>query len=179
MRTALYIKSNIPVTVKTDQTFLRNGIKSFFAESTTDGIIVVGLIYKRSVEISKEHFSVVLEPLISSPDPRVKTSIVSDFNINLVNYNLSPSDQNFINQMISKNFVPIINLPTRVTPHSYTLIDNIFCNRVDEVEQQIFLITIQFLLEINYQPYLMIQYQSTTKIFQMRTYQNLKIHYEI
>ena len=40
--------------------------------------------------------------------------------------------------MISKNFLPIINRPTgpctRVTPHSCTLIDNIFCNRVDEVE---------------------------------------------
>ena len=36
--------------------------------------------------------------------------------------------------MISKNFLPIINCPTRVTPHSCTLIDNIFCNRVDEVE---------------------------------------------
>ena len=36
--------------------------------------------------------------------------------------------------MISKKFLPIINRPTRVTPHSCTLIDNIFCNRVDEVE---------------------------------------------
>ena len=83
---------------------------------------MVGLIYKHSVEISQENFSVVLEPLISSLDPRVKTSIMGDFNINLVNYNLSTPDQNFINQ-ISKNFLSIINLPTRVTPHSYTLID--------------------------------------------------------
>ena len=48
--------------------------------------------------------------------------------------NLSPPVENFINQMISKNFLPIINRPTRVTLHSCTLIDNIFCNRVDEVE---------------------------------------------
>ena len=39
--------------------------------------------------------------------------------------------------MISKNFLPIINRPTRVTPHSCTLIDNIFCERVAEVESSI------------------------------------------
>ena len=59
---------------------------------------------------------------------------MGDFNINLLDHNLSPPIQNFINQMISKNFLPIINRPTGVTPHSCTLIDNIFCNRVDEVE---------------------------------------------
>ena len=55
------------------------------------------------------------------------------FNINLY-HNLSPPTENFINQMILKYFLPIINRHTRATPHSCTLIDNIFCNRVDEVE---------------------------------------------
>ena len=95
---------------------------------------MVGLIYKRSVDISTEFFSVELEPLIYSLDQRVKTYMIDDFNINLLNHNLSPPAKNFINQMISKNFLPIINRPTRVPPHSCTIIDNIFCNRVDEVE---------------------------------------------
>ena len=93
---------------------------------------MVGLIYKRSVDISTENFSVALEPLIYSLDPRVKTYIMGDFNINLLGHNHSPPIENFTNQ-ISKNFLPIINRPTSVTPNS-TLIDNIFCNRVDEVE---------------------------------------------
>ena len=59
---------------------------------------------------------------------------MGDVNIYLLDHNLSPPVENFINQMISKNFLPIINRPTRVTPHSCSLIDNIFCNRVDEVE---------------------------------------------
>ena len=54
-------------------------------------------------------------------------------NINLLDHNLSPPVKNVINQMISKIFLPIINRPTRAPPHSCTLIDNIFCNRVDEV----------------------------------------------
>ena len=125
----LYIKSNIQVTIKHEQTFIRNGIKSIFTElTTTNGIIVDGLIYKRSVDISTENFSVALDPLISSLDPRVKTYIMSDFNVNLLDHNLSPPVENFINRMISKKYLPIINRPTRVTPHSCTLIDNIFCN---------------------------------------------------
>ena len=57
---------------------------------------------------------------------------MGDFNINFLEYNLPPVE-NFINQVILKKFLPIINRPTRVTPHSSTLIDNIFCNRVDEI----------------------------------------------
>ena len=70
--------------------------------------------------VTSEKFSVALEPLISSFDPRVKTYIMGDFNINLLDHNLSPPVKNFINQMISKNFLPIINRPTRVTPHIVT-----------------------------------------------------------
>ena len=109
---ALYIKSNIPVTIKPEKTFIRNGIESIFAElTTTNGIIVVGLMYKRSVDISIEIFSVALEPLISSLDPRVKTYIMSDFNINLLDHNLSPPVENFINQMVSIFFYQSLIAP--------------------------------------------------------------------
>ena len=65
--------------------------ESIFPElTTTNGVIVVGLIYKRSVDISTEKFSVALEPLISSLDPRVKTYIMGDFHIYLLDHNLSP-----------------------------------------------------------------------------------------
>ena len=96
-------------------------------------IIVVGLIYKRSVDIRTENFSVAFEPLISCLDPLAKIYIMGDFNINLFDHNLSPTVENFINQMISKNLFPIIDRPTRVTPQSCTLVDNIFCFRVEEV----------------------------------------------
>ena len=43
--------------------------------------------------------------------------------------------------MISKKFLPIINRPIRVTPHSRILIDNIFCYRVEEVESSIVITT--------------------------------------
>ena len=114
---ALYVKGNFPVAIKPDQTFIRNGIVSIFAELTaTNGIIVVCLIYKRSVDISTDNSSVALEPLIFSLYPHVKIYIMGDLNIYLLDHNLSPPVENFINQMISKNFLPIINRHTRTTP---------------------------------------------------------------
>ena len=61
---------------------------------------MVGLFYKRSVDIGTENCSVALEPLISSLDPRVKTYIMGNFNINLLDHNLSPPVENFIDQII-------------------------------------------------------------------------------
>ena len=40
--------------------------------------------------------------------------------------------------MISRNYYPVITRPTRATPISCTLIDNIFCNRIDEIESTVF-----------------------------------------
>ena len=53
---ALYIKNSIPVMVKPVQTIIRNGIETIFADlNTPSGIITVGLVYKRSVDISTEN----------------------------------------------------------------------------------------------------------------------------
>ena len=109
---------------------------------------------------------------------------MGDFNINLLDHNLSPPVENFINHMISKNFLPLINRPTRVTPHSCTLIDNIFCNRVDEVESSGVITTN---ISDHYPVFARGKFPTlpeystsiTIESFQMRTYQTLKIHYKI
>ena len=83
-----------------------NGIELIFAKlTTTNGIIVDGLIYNRSVDISTENVKVVLEPLISSLDPHVKTYIMGDFNINLLNHILSPKVQKCYHSNDIKQFL--------------------------------------------------------------------------
>ena len=80
---ALYIKNNIPVMVKAAQTIIQNCIETIFADlKTPSGIITVGLVYKLSVDISTENFSLALEEIISSLDPNIKAYIICDFNIN-------------------------------------------------------------------------------------------------
>ena len=101
---------------------------------TPSGIITVGLVCKRSVDISTENFSIALEEIISPIDPNIKTYIMSDLNINLLDYGTSPRVENVLILMIYRNYCPVITRKTRVTPISCTLIDNIFSNRVDEIE---------------------------------------------
>ena len=72
--------------------------------NTPSGIITVGLVYKRSVDISTENFSMGLEEIIYSLDPNIKTYIMGDFNINLLDYSTSPPVENFLNLIKSRNF---------------------------------------------------------------------------
>ena len=54
--------------------------------------------------------------------------LAGDFNINLLNYESKTQTTNFLNDITSNLFVPHITVPTRITSHSQTLIDNIFSN---------------------------------------------------
>ena len=81
-----------------------------------------------------ENFFIALTEIISSLDPNIKTYIMGDFIINLLDYSTAPPVENVLNLMISRNYYPVITRPTRVTPISFTLIDYIFSNRVEEIE---------------------------------------------
>ena len=133
---ALYIKNIIPVMVKPAQIVIRNGIKTIFADlNTPSGIIItVALVYKRSVDINTENFSTTLVEIISFLDPNIKTYIMGDCTINLLDYSTSPPVENVLNLMISRSFYLVVTRPARVTPISCYLIDNIFSNKVDEIE---------------------------------------------
>ena len=54
--------------------------------------------------------------------------ICGDFNINLLKYDDEIVAQDFYNLMNSNVYLPQINLPTRITDTTMTLIDNIFTN---------------------------------------------------
>ena len=53
---------------------------------------------------------------------------MGDFNINLLNCNTDKDTSDYIDTLYSHSFYPTINSPTRITPTSKTLIDNIFYN---------------------------------------------------
>ena len=88
--------------------------------------------------------------------------------------------------MISIFLLRIINRPTRVTPHSCTLINNIFCNRVtvDEVESSVVITTN---ISDHYPVFAREKFPTLPEdsisinyiFFQMRTYRTFKIPYRI
>ena len=51
---------------------------------------------------------------------------MEDFNINLLNYESNESVADFLDRMCTHGFLPCLSGPTRLTPQSKTLIDNIF-----------------------------------------------------
>ena len=64
----------------------------------------------------------------SSNDENKGFFILGDFNVNCLNYNDDSKVRDFYNNAFENGAVPLINKPTRVTPTTATLIDNIFTN---------------------------------------------------
>ena len=63
-----------------------------------------------------------------------KTAIIASvFNLNLLKHSSHQPTGEFINLLLSYNFLPTICQPTRITDFSATLIDNIFvsCSKLD------------------------------------------------
>ena len=56
------------------------------------------------------------------------STITGDFNLNLLNYAKNIGNFEFLESVFSDNFTPQINLPTRITGTSSTLINNILIN---------------------------------------------------
>ena len=54
--------------------------------------------------------------------------LLSDFNVNLLNYNDHPPTNEFLDSLASNPVIPYILQPTKIADHSETLIDNIFSN---------------------------------------------------
>ena len=50
------------------------------------------------------------------------------FNIDILKVNIHAKTNEFVNDVISQGFLPKITRPTRITPHSATLIDHIYSN---------------------------------------------------
>ena len=73
-----------------------------------------------------------LQEILSNPAVSNKQIfILDDFNINLLNYNSNTPTTNFVNLLFSKQFLPYIIHPSRVSGNTSTLIDNIFSNITD------------------------------------------------
>ena len=60
----------------------------------------------------------------------IEEILMGDFNINILNCNTDRDTSSFIDTIYSNSFYPTINIPTRITSNSKTLIDNIFYNNI-------------------------------------------------
>ena len=75
-------------------------------------------------EFNEHYLSILNEKLLLEKNKEI--ILMGDFNINLLRYNEDHNSTDFLDQIYSCSLIPRITSPTRVTPRSKTLIDNIF-----------------------------------------------------
>ena len=90
--------------------------------------IVLGCIYRHPSMEMKDFNENYLCPLMDKLDEKKHVFLLGDFNIDLMKNDIDAHTSTFLDTVTSNLFVPHIIHPTRITPHSKTLIDNIFSN---------------------------------------------------
>ena len=92
---------------------------------------IIGCVYRHPCMSVSEFNDTYLNSLLNKLSLENKSLIImGDFNINLLNSDSDNDISDFLDQMLSNSLTPGITIPTRITPKSKTLIDNIFHNYV-------------------------------------------------
>ena len=105
-------------------------LESVFAEIVIPNKknIILGCIYRHPSMILSDFNENYLNPLMEKFDDKKHTFLMGDFNVDLMKSDEDEDTTTYFDTITSNLFVPHIIQPTRITPHSKTLIDNIFSN---------------------------------------------------
>ena len=101
---------------------------------------IIGNIYRKPNELLhdfhkfQDEFDETLERLRVN---RIPVYLCGDFNIDLLKLNVKDHYNTFFNNLIAAGYFPRISLPTRITNHSATLLDNIYSTELDSNESGI------------------------------------------
>ena len=99
--------------------------------------VVIGVIYR----IPNNNLSYFNEKISHFLDQMQRENnivyLLGDYNVNLINSDTHDLTAEFTDIMYSNEFLPLISRPTRITPDSATLIDNIFTNSHDDVNNSL------------------------------------------
>ena len=130
---ALYVKTGLTPTPRLDLSKGNADFESVWVEvENRNGKNYLLCCAYRHPNSAFDTFSDYLQEILSSSAVSNKQIfILGDFNIDLLNYNSNTPTTNFVNLLFSKQFLPYIIHPSRVSGNSSTLIDNIFSNITD------------------------------------------------
>ena len=117
-------------TVRTDLNINNDILENIFVELADKPAkklnTLIGLIY-RPPNTDVELFNIHIGELLSKINNERKICyLMGDFNVDIMKYDAHKATNDFLNSMYSMSFMSLISRPTRITPNSATLIDNIF-----------------------------------------------------
>src|SRR6218665_2369408 len=102
---------------------------TLFIQTIVDGkTIIIGVIYKPP-NMNLSSFNTAFGNLLTALAlERKPCYLLGDFNVNLLKIGKHRETENFVNLLYAHGFYSIIDKPTRITPETATLIDNIITN---------------------------------------------------
>ena len=130
--TMIYIENSLRYKIRHDLTMYKSKeIESTFIEIIESKLKnkIFGCIYKHPKVPVSEFANDFLSPLLEKLNQEKKEIVLmGDFNVNILNCENDKDTSEFIDLMYASLFYPTINIPTRITSTSKTLIDNLFYN---------------------------------------------------
>ena len=127
---ALYINSNIKFRLIDELCVIHSYIESLCIEIQFENeCYFVCLIYRRPGS-DFDQFMLSYNHIICNTR-RKNCLIFGDFNLDLLRYETSNIVESFVHSNFENSFYSVVNKPTRVTSHSATVIDHIWCNFVN------------------------------------------------
>ena len=132
---AIYVHNSLSYRIRDDLKLCPNVSDTPHSESLFIEIInptskntIVGTVY-RAHRTDIHLFLSDLDHCLNTMSSENKNCYISgDFNLDLLKYNTVNVIGDFLNTIQTNNLYPLIDRPTRITPTSATLIDNIFTN---------------------------------------------------
>jgi hypothetical protein len=129
----LYINDQLDYKVRQEFNHVTYDLETLWIEldkkkiGTSQNIIIAGIYRAPGSDIASfnEYLNCTLETI--KRENKI-TYYLGDFNIDLLKHSNHLPTSEFIILNFSHSFTPLINKPTRVTPNSATIIDNIFTN---------------------------------------------------
>ena len=91
-----------------------------------DSPFILGAIYRHPNHSVNEFTKALDNQLEKILNSKKSCIIVGDLNIDLIKFQQDNYTSDFINTMLTNNFLPVITMPTRITSKSATLVDHIF-----------------------------------------------------
>ena len=130
----IFVHSSLNYFVRSDLCRVTDHLECIFVEIVQIGKknIIIGCIYRPpgADRETIESFNIVFSDILRIIEQgKSKTVILAgDFNFDLLKHDSHNPTGEFLNNLISFSYIPLITHPTRITEHSSTLIDNIFIN---------------------------------------------------
>ena len=127
----LYISKKYSAKTLIDMCFVSEYLEALFVEVhiNKNKTLIIGMLYRRSGTVVGD-FMHKMEEILVNIDKK-KCLMMGDFNLNLLESNTNDVVSDYISLFNQFSFNPTIIKPTRVTPHSATIIDQIWVNFTD------------------------------------------------